>query len=529
MPVKSNHVDIQVPVVDLWSFYMETPRQFPEDHAILIDSETGRSYNFAAIRELATEFGKGLRHVFKWNKGDTVGFYTPNNIDIPVLNLGVHWAGGIASPANPTYTVEELARQLKDSEAKVLLTQKPFLPAAVKAAELAGIPVDRVILLGDGRDETGVHRHWTQINAKDAWLQPKRALIDPKTDLAYLVYSSGTTGMPKGVMLNHYNMIANAVQSKDFDIQTMSWDRDTHLGVLPLFHIYGLGPVLHSTLHTGARLIMMAKFEIEKACKAIQDHKITFLYIPPPIVLALGKHPIVDKYDLSSLRWINSGAAPLSKELVTAVWERLRIGLADEFWKLQGSVGKLLPNMEAKIVDEEGKELKTGEAGELLLKGPNIFSGYWKRPDLNSETFTEDGWYRTGDVFYICPKGFFYITDRKKELIKYKGFQVPPAELEAKIIGREDVADVCVIGVWDKEQHTEIPRAYIVLKPGVEESDEKAKEIIQWLNGKVAPPKKLRGGVRFVKDIPKSQAGKILRRVLRDQVKAEEEAPRAKL
>ncbi|TQS32554.1 hypothetical protein Golomagni_07126 [Golovinomyces magnicellulatus] len=200
-----------------------------------------------------------------------------------------------------------------------------------------------------------------------------------------------------------------------------------------------------------------------------------------------------------------------------------------EWGRFQGSVGRLVPNMQAKIVDEDGKELPRNEAGELLLKGPNVFGGYWKRPDLEKETFSADGWYRTGDICYVCSLGHFYITDRMKELIKYKGFQVPPAELEAKLVGREDIADVCVVGVQNKEEATEVPRAYIVLAPGNEASPAKAKEICDWLASQVAPPKKLRGGVRFIDEVPKSQSGKILRRVLRDQAKKEDEQPQAKL
>jgi acyl-CoA synthetase (AMP-forming)/AMP-acid ligase II len=163
------------------------------------------------------------------------------------------------------------------------------------------------------------------------------------------------------------------------------------------------------------------------------------------------------------------------------------------------------------------------------LKGPNVFGGYWKRPELNKDSFTDDGWYRTGDVVYVDDKGNFYITDRIKELIKYKGFQVPPAELEEILVGREDIADACVIGVWDEERSSEVPRAYVVLKAGVEESDELAKDIIEYISTKVAPPKRLRGGLRFAKEIPKSASGKILRRVLIEKVRKEEGAPKAKL
>ncbi|PTB36552.1 uncharacterized protein TrAFT101_010433 [Trichoderma asperellum] len=547
MPIPSLFTPITVPDADTWTHYLETPKEYPTDKPLFVDCDSGRSYSLNDVKRLALEFGKGLSHVLNWKKGHVMGLFTPNNIDVPVVNFAVHWAGGVASPANPTYTPEELANQLQDSGAKALITQKPFLEVARKAAALAGLPVDRILLLGDGRDETGVHRHWTDITARGASVQPQKAAIDPKKDLAYLVYSSGTTGLPKGVMLTHYNLVAQAMQMRR-DERGLSYDVDSQLGVLPFFHIYGLMVVLGTSVSTGAKCVVMSKFDIEKACRLIQDHRLTFMYVPPPIVLALGKHPVVSKYDLSSLRWINSAAAPLSRELAVAVWDRLKVGvkqgyglsetspavmvqLSEEWWKFQGSVGRLFPGMEAKIVDEDGKELGRNEAGELLLKGPNVFSGYWNKPELNKETFTEDGWYRTGDIFYCCPQGQFYITDRKKELIKYKGFQVPPAELESKLHGREDIADVCVIGVWDKVQHTEIPRAYVVLKPGVAETEARAKDIIEWLNAKVAPPKKLRGGVRFIKEVPKSQAGKILRRVLKEQAKKEDEAetPKAKL
>lgn len=240
-------------------------------------------------------------------------------------------------------------------------------------------------------------------------------------------------------MLTHRNVVANVLQSWRVDVRDLDWDADSQLGILPFFHIYGLAVVLNATLCSGAPCIVMAKFDIEKACRLIQHHAVTFLYVPPPIVLTLGKHPVVARYDLSSVRWINSGAAPLSRDLVVAVWDRLKIGvkqgyglsetspvitvqLSDEWWRFHGSVGRLVANMEAKIVDPDGNELPRGEAGELLVKGPNVFQGYLNRLELDRDTFTADGWYRTGDVGYVCPKGHFYITDRIKEIIKYKGF-----------------------------------------------------------------------------------------------------------
>lgn len=302
----------------------------------------------------------------------------------------------------------------------------------------------------------------------------------------------------------------------------------------------------------------MPKFDIEKFCSLIQDHKITFAYVVPPVVLLLGKHPIIDKYNLSSLRMLNSGAAPLTQELVEAVYKRLKVpikqgyGLSEtsptthtqvgaprihplhiqylhmtkpwELWdKTIGSVGTLLPNQTAKYMSPEEQELPIGETGELWIKGPNVFKGYHNNPEGTKNALTEDGYFKTGDVGHQDKDGNFYITDRVKELIKYKGFQVPPAELEGLLISHFKVNDVAVIGIYNKDQATEVPRAYIVPKPGVKGGSQTADEIMHWLHGKVASHKRLRGGVRFVDEVPKSASGKILRRLLKVKALEEEE------
>lgn len=300
-------------------------------------------------------------------------------------------------------------------------------------------------------------------------------------------------------------------------------------------------------MYNGYLVAVMPKFDIEDFCKIVQDQKITFSYVAPPVVLLLSKHPIVDKYDLSSIRMLNSGAAPLTKELVDAVWQRKKLkvkqgyGLSetsptthtqpwDRWYTTIGSVGTLLPNQTAKYMSAEEKEVPVGEAGELWIKGPNIFMGYLNNAEGTKNALTDDGYFKTGDVGYQDKDGNFYITDRVKELIKYKGFQVPPAELEGLLAGHDKVDDAAVLGIFREDLATEVPRAYIVPRKGLEASKELADEIINWIGSKVANHKKLRGGVKFVDEIPKSASGKILRRVLKAQALEEEKkGPKAKL
>ncbi|KAL8720833.1 MAG: hypothetical protein Q9225_002350 [Loekoesia sp. 1 TL-2023] len=554
MPTQSTYPTIDIPNTDIWGLLFESnDRPFPDDKVIYLDPETSRSYTFAQVRYTAAELGKGLKSVWNWRKGDVLGLFAHNTIDTPAVIWGCLWAGGIVSPANPGYTINELAFQLKDSGAKALATQKSLLAVATEAARLVEIPEDRIILIGDDRDETMRFKHFQSIRNVAGTSRYRRTKLDPKEDLAFLVYSSGTTGHPKGVMLSHENIISNILMGKVGEGGNLSWDGgpdgngDRVLAFLPFYHIYGLTCLVHNAAFIGLTLVVMSKFDLEKFCAIIQDFKITFAYIVPPVVLLLSKHPAVAKYNLSTLRMLNSGAAPLTKELVEAVHNRIKCpvkqgyGLSEtsptthnqpwEDWdKTIGSVGRLLPNQIAKYMSPEEKEVPLGEVGEIWIKGPNVFKGYLNNPGGTKNTLTEDGFFKTGDVGYQDHKGNFYITDRVKELIKYKGFQVPPAELEGLLASYPKIHDVAVVGLYDKDQATEVPRAYVVLAPGVENTKEVQADIVAWLAAKVANHKRLRGGVRFVDEIPKSASGKILRRLLKVQIQDEEaKALKAKL
>lgn len=353
-------------------------------------SNPDRHYTFADVKSTATTFGEGLRNLWDWQKQDVIAIYAPNDIDFSPIVYGAFFAGAIVSPANPAYSPEELAFQLKNSGAKALVTTKQFLASAKKAAEEAKIPNDRIILLGAEKDDTHETKHWTNIRkaSRSSWYKRRKA--DPEKDLAFLVYSSGTTGLPKGVMLSHRNIIADLCLIKGSVGHYYDGQNDKILGVLPFFHIYGLTGLVHQPLHRGIELVVMPAFDLKKFCEGIQKHKITFIYVAPPVIVRLARDKMVDDYDLSSVKMITCGAAPLTKELVDTMDKRLSIkvnqayGLSetspmthtqpwDEWYSSVGSVGKLFPNMWAKYVDPDGKEVEAGKAGELWLAGPNVF------------------------------------------------------------------------------------------------------------------------------------------------------------
>ncbi|KAI9787956.1 MAG: hypothetical protein M1816_007356 [Peltula sp. TS41687] len=427
-----------------------------------------------------------------------------------------------------------------------MATQASCLEIAKTAAQRVGLPENRIVLIGDGRDGAGRFKHFTAIRNTSAVSRFRRPRITPSGDLAYLVYSSGTTGYPKGVMLSHRNIISNILMLAHVEGVNIAWDRNSCLAVLPFFHIFGLSCQMHQAIYNGFTLVVMPRFDLEKFCRAVQSFKITFAFVVPPIVLLLSKHPVVDQYDLSSLRMLTSGAAPLTKELMDAFYRRLKVpikqgyGLSEtsptthvcpwnEWDKVIGSVGRLLPNQSAKYISPEGQEVAPGQAGELCVKGPNIFQGYLNNPDGTRAAFDSDGYFKTGDVGYQDHDGNFFITDRVKELIKYKGFQVAPAEIEGLLASHPMIDDVAVIGVYDDTRASEVPRAFVVLAQGVQRGPDTEKEIVQWLNARVANHKWLRGGVRFTDEIPKSASGKILRRILKVRDLKEEQGVRAKL
>ena len=348
------------------------------------------------------------------------------------------------------------------------------------------------------------------------------AAIDPGEDLAVLPYSSGTTGLPKGVMLTHRNLVANLTQTQ----ATLATGADDVLiAVLPFFHIYGQTVIMNLGLRAGATIVTMPRFDLEQFLSLIEHRAVTRAYVVPPIALALAKHPAIDEADLSSLELIMSGAAPLGSELADQVAKRVGCPVMQGYGMTEtspvthlvppdqsegrgGKIGMPLPDTEARIVDPESGD--DAERGELWIRGPQVMKGYLNNAEATADTIDGDGWLHTGDVAEVDDEGHFEIVDRLKELIKYKGFQVPPAELEALLLTHPKVTDAAVIGIPDDEAG-ELPKAFVVA--GDDVTDE---EIMEFIAGQVSPQKRVRL-VERIGEIPKSASGKILRRVLAER------------
>jgi acyl-CoA synthetase (AMP-forming)/AMP-acid ligase II len=481
--------------------------------AALIDGPSGRTLTYGRVAEAIARVATAL-HDRGFKKGDVFAILAPNLPEYAVAFHAVAQLGGVVTTINPTYTPEEITYQLKDSGATELLTIPMFLDNARKA--IVGTNVSEVMVFGEAE---GAIPFASLLAAEPL---PAAEQIDPYNDLVVLPYSSGTTGLPKGVMLTHQNLVSNLAQSEVI----LQGDDEVVIAVLPFFHIYGMQVLMNGVLAYGATAVTMPRFDLEQFLQLIQEHRVTTAYVVPPIVLALAKHPLVDQYDLASLRSVFSGAAPLGADLAAEAAARIGAEVAQGYGLTEtspvthatppggfkpGSIGVPLPHTEVRVVDPGTEDdLPAGEDGEIWIRGPQVMHGYLNNPEATSITIDHDGWLHTGDVGHYDKDCHFYIVDRLKELIKYKGFQVAPAELEALLLTHPAVADAAVIPVPDDEAG-EVPKAFIVLKPGMEASDS---ELMEHVAGHVAHYKQIRA-VEFRDEIPKSASGKILRRLLK--------------
>lgn len=511
MIYKSPLPDVELPDTPITEYVLRRADELA-GRAAFIDGPTGRQVTYAELRQQIHAFAGGLA-ASGFQPRDTLALMAPNMPEYAVVFHGTAVAGGTVTTLNPTYTADEVRHQLEDSGARILITVAATLAVAqaavegTKVTEIVTIdPVEGVPCLADLLGEP-----------------IGQVPVDVDTHVVVLPYSSGTTGLPKGVMLTHRNLTANIEQCK----HALTYrNGDVAFAALPFFHIYGMQVLMNGLLANGCTVVTVPRFDLPQALKLIEEHKVSRFFAVPPMVLAFAKHPLIDEHDLSSLEWIMSGAAPLGAELVNEAAARVGCEIVQGYGMTElspvshatpsgqgkpGSVGITVSNTECRLVGPDGEDAPAGGEGELWIRGPLVMAGYLNNPEATAVTIDADGWLHTGDVGRFDDDGHLYIVDRVKELIKYKGFQVAPAELEALIVSHPAVADVAVIGVPDLEAG-ELPKAFVVLRPDASLTEADIREFVK---ERVASYKQVRQ-VEFVEQIPKSASGKILRRLLRD-------------
>ncbi|KAI8318919.1 acetyl-CoA synthetase-like protein [Martensiomyces pterosporus] len=506
-------------------------------HQVFVDPSTGCSLTASELKSYAFRFAAGLRRNIRLVAGDVVAVVAPNSINFPIVAHGIVASGAVCAMANPSHTPRELAHQLSDFKCKAIVVGDGLMRTVEDALALIQHTAENVLHMDESnsRCEGSIFNIMSEDDASpfgDG--QPS----DFGTAPAYICSSSGTTGKPKSVILTHRNIIANIMQInclKELDLpKDPSEDQfDISLGFLPFCQAAGLCYMVYSSVLRGGKVVIMRSYSFDGFLKAVQDCRISFVVVSPPIVCSLSRDPRVDQYDLSALKTILCGAAVLNPALIEQTESRLHgtrvvqcygitemtstVAMLATSHNNPKSVGILLSNCEAKVVDDDGNELDEGMEGELCIKGPNRTLGYLNNPTETQDTFRSDGYLHTGDIGYVDKDGFFYITDRKKDLIKYKGCPVSPSELEAILAEHPDVEDAAVVSVYDDSQVTELPKAYLVLKNrGRDDDNARAQAVVDWLDARVASYKRLGGGFAIVDRIPRNHIGKIVRRTLRN-------------
>jgi len=536
--VKFKRGHLYYPEIPIHKILDETAERFPERLAFLYPEKL----TFKQFNNHVDIFATALKNL-GIKKGDRVALYGPNSVQWEISFYGLEKAGAILVPMNPLFKETEVEYETNDSGAETIILFQPLYPIVAAVKEKINLKNIIIIESGEKSDIPKGTIGWSEL-MKITESDPPEYDFKTKDDLAALVYTSGTTGLPKGTMLTHYNMVSNVIQiCQLFELSEI----DVAMTVLPLYHIYGLNVCMNQAIWLGAAQVVTPRFDVKEFCELIEKYQVTYSLCVPPIFLAVVRHledPNIRGYDWSNLKIFNNGAAPIPLELLERFDKlakdkcKAKNVTVQHGWGLteaspvvavnpmyrpkMESQGTLIPDTFHKIVDlETGVELiERGKVGELVVKGPQVMKGYWNNPEATNESFwtdpkTGEKWLRTGDMAYIDEEEYEHLLDRIKEMIKYKGWSIAPAELEDLLFKNPYISDAAVIGKPSKELDVgQIPKAFIILKPEFK-GKLSENDIIEWVTKRISAYKKIRE-VEFVDSIPKSGSGKILRRELVD-------------
>jgi len=507
----SPYPDLEIPQLPLTQVAMRHAERLAEKPA-LIDATTGRTMTYGELERSIERAAAGF-HECGVRQHNVVAILAQNSIEYVISFHAIVSLGAIVSTISPQSLENDIERQLNHHRARFLVVADSLCDLAEQASR--NLPVQEVFVIGE-------HSRLTTLDSLLSCQSPVPTVrIAPGEDIAVLLCSSGTTGLPKGVMLTHRAVISMGLMMTGPDGIK---EDDVLPGQLPLFHAFGVMVTMSAGLATGATSVLLTQPDFGQFLRLVHDYRATRAYAAPPTLVQLAKNPLVDDFDLSSMRVILSGAAPLGADVEQIVRQRVGSVVKQGYGmtecvpilhapddiplEKQGSVGFPVPNTEVRIVDPDtGLDCRAHQPGEIWARGPQSMSGYLDDPAATAATRDADGWIHTGDIGYVDEDGYFYIVDRLKELIKYKGYQVAPAELEAILLTHPAVADAAVVRYPDDDAG-EIPKAFVVARAPVE-----ADELMAWVAERVAPYKKVRM-VEFIDVIPKSPSGKILRREL---------------
>ncbi|KAJ2633600.1 hypothetical protein H4R22_000347 [Coemansia sp. RSA 1290] len=545
LSLKSSLPDIDIPALDIPTFFFSNviknasftrgspPRPLFVDGA----KDSQQTIALAELKAQSTKLASGLYHHAGVRAGDVVAVILPNSIHYTTVILAVLMVGASCTLVNPAYTVRELAHQLLDSKSKHVFTTTALCPNVSAAIDGNSIPISQLFVVDQTAPALKQIKTQSMFSIYCEKGYPQAYITneqEQKSTVAFIPYSSGTTGKPKGVMLSHRNIIANILQAAALvgcQHQKLAFP-STSVGVLPMFHSFGLLFLCLLMPFNGTSTVVMPKFDMTRFLQIIQEYRVTEAMLVPPILNCLAKMPkVTEPFDLSSLATIIVGAAPLSSDTIATLEQRMpQMQVLQGYGMSEGSpvlslnpvsgtrnvmsVGRLVPNIEARVLDDDGNFVGIGKAGELCFRGPNVMLGYVNNPEETQKTIDQDGFLHTGDVGHIDEHQHVFITDRKKELIKFNGFQVAPAELEGLLMQHPKVRDCAVAGIFDETRQTEVPKAFLVLTDA-DNAQAIGQEVVEWLNPQVAYFKQLRGGFTILESVPKSASGKILRRMLK--------------